>query len=187
MLADGLARGGREEAQKRLADFWRAASSTGNLPRIAAGGDGTAVVVHAARRHAGAGVVRRAVALFFALRRQSAQHQSAEGSDRALRRFRGAARLCRSAALHLGDQCADRPRAHFSAREDHRRCGDGVGLPAASVPRRRDRRRALLGRRLSRQSGDLSVFPHHHHRGRAGGADQSAGAAGDADRRPARS
>jgi NTE family protein len=32
MLADGLCRGGREEAQKRLADFWRAASSTGNLP-----------------------------------------------------------------------------------------------------------------------------------------------------------
>jgi NTE family protein len=32
MLADGLTRGGREEAQKRLADFWRAASSTGNLP-----------------------------------------------------------------------------------------------------------------------------------------------------------
>src|ERR1700761_4509349 len=29
MLADGLARGGREEAQKRLADFWRAGSSTG--------------------------------------------------------------------------------------------------------------------------------------------------------------
>jgi NTE family protein len=34
MLADGLARGGREEAQKRLADFWRAASSTGNLPAM---------------------------------------------------------------------------------------------------------------------------------------------------------
>ncbi len=34
MLADGLARGGREEAQKRLADFWRAASSTGNLPLL---------------------------------------------------------------------------------------------------------------------------------------------------------
>src|ERR1700675_2320554 len=32
MLADGLCRGGREEAQKRLADFWCAASSTGNLP-----------------------------------------------------------------------------------------------------------------------------------------------------------
>jgi NTE family protein len=32
MLADGLGRGGREEAQKRLADFWRSASSTGNLP-----------------------------------------------------------------------------------------------------------------------------------------------------------
>jgi NTE family protein len=32
MLADGLGRGGREEAQKRLSEFWRSASSTGNLP-----------------------------------------------------------------------------------------------------------------------------------------------------------
>jgi NTE family protein len=32
MLADGLARGGRDEARKRLADFWRAASLGGNLP-----------------------------------------------------------------------------------------------------------------------------------------------------------
>ena len=34
MLADGLTRGGREEAQKRLAEFWRAASSSGNLPAL---------------------------------------------------------------------------------------------------------------------------------------------------------
>ena len=34
MLVDGLIRGGREEAQKRLADFWRAVSSTGNLPSL---------------------------------------------------------------------------------------------------------------------------------------------------------
>ena len=45
------------------------------------------------------------------------------------------------------------------------------------VPRGRDRRRALLGRRLHRQPGDLSVLPHHRDRGRAGGADQPAGAA----------
>jgi NTE family protein len=32
MLADGLARGGREEARKRLAEFWRAASLAGRLP-----------------------------------------------------------------------------------------------------------------------------------------------------------
>ena len=37
--------------------------------------------------------------------------------------------------------------------------GDGLGLPAGGVPRGRDRRRALLGRRLSRQSGALSVLP----------------------------
>jgi NTE family protein len=32
MLADGLARGGPEEARKRLAEFWRAASIGGSLP-----------------------------------------------------------------------------------------------------------------------------------------------------------
>ena len=34
MLADGLARGGRAEAQKRLGDFWRAVSNNGNLPPL---------------------------------------------------------------------------------------------------------------------------------------------------------
>ncbi len=34
MLADGLARGGPQEARKRLADFWRAASLGGNLPDL---------------------------------------------------------------------------------------------------------------------------------------------------------
>jgi NTE family protein len=34
MLADGLARGGPEEARKRLADFWRAASVDGKLPDL---------------------------------------------------------------------------------------------------------------------------------------------------------
>jgi NTE family protein len=34
MLADGLKRGGSEEARKRLADFWRAASLGGDLPAV---------------------------------------------------------------------------------------------------------------------------------------------------------
>jgi NTE family protein len=34
MLADGLVRGGPEEARKRLAEFWRAASLGGNLPEM---------------------------------------------------------------------------------------------------------------------------------------------------------
>ena len=34
MLADGLVRGGPEEARKRLADFWRAASIGGSLPEL---------------------------------------------------------------------------------------------------------------------------------------------------------
>src|SRR5262249_53741591 len=34
MLADGLRRGGAEEARKRLADFWKAASLGGGLPPV---------------------------------------------------------------------------------------------------------------------------------------------------------
>ena len=34
MLADGLKRGGSEEARKRLSDFWRAASLGGDLPAM---------------------------------------------------------------------------------------------------------------------------------------------------------
>jgi NTE family protein len=34
MLADGLRRGGAEDARKRLADFWRAASLGGDLPAV---------------------------------------------------------------------------------------------------------------------------------------------------------
>jgi NTE family protein len=34
MLADGLKRGGSEEARKRLADFWKAASLGGDLPAV---------------------------------------------------------------------------------------------------------------------------------------------------------
>jgi len=34
MLADGIARGGPEEARKRLSEFWRAASVDGNLPEL---------------------------------------------------------------------------------------------------------------------------------------------------------
>ena len=47
MLADGLARGGAEEARKRLAEFWRAASLDGNLPAPSAQRDRPAVLVHA--------------------------------------------------------------------------------------------------------------------------------------------
>ena len=34
MLADGLARGGPEEARKRLAEFWKAVSTAGDLPGV---------------------------------------------------------------------------------------------------------------------------------------------------------
>ena len=92
-----------------------------------------------------------------------------------------AVRACREIQpLHLGHQRAHRPPARLPAGEDHSRRRDGVGLPAVSVPRRRDRRRALLGRRLHGQSGDLPVLRRDRDRGRAGRADQPGRAAIDA-------
>ena len=145
MLADGLARGGPAEARKRLADFWRAVEHRRRPAADAAPDRRAPVHVRAARGHADAGLVRRDVALLLALRPQSPQHQSAQGSDRALRRFRGGARPYRHAAVRLRHQCDHRPAARLPAREDHRRCGDGVGRAADAVPGRRDRRRARTG------------------------------------------
>ncbi len=153
MLADGLARGGREEAQKRLADFWRAASSTGNLPALQ-----RAVMERLLSFTPLEGTPVQA--WFDALSRYFSPYDVNPLNINPLKDlierfvdFDALRANSGSADFHLGDQCADRPRAHFSARKDHRRCGDGFGLPAAAVPRGRDRRRALLGRRLSRQSG----------------------------------
>ena len=90
MLADGLARGGRPEAEKRLADFWRAVSNNGNLPPLQ-----RAVVERMLSFMPLEGTPMQAwldmmSQIFFALRFQSAQHQSAQGSVRALCRFRRA-------------------------------------------------------------------------------------------------
>ena len=79
----------------------------GELRRRAAGAaarsDRTAVRVRAAAELAGA-LARRAVALLVALRSQSAQHQSAQEPDRALRRFRAGARRHAARAVHLRHQ-----------------------------------------------------------------------------------
>ncbi|MEJ2435586.1 MAG: patatin-like phospholipase family protein, partial [Pseudolabrys sp.] len=68
-------------------------------------------------------LVRRLVAV--ALRSQSAQRQSAQGADRALRGFRWAPRRP-APALHRRNQRADRAAAHLLAGEDFRRGGDGL-------------------------------------------------------------
>ena len=123
-------------------------------------------------------------AVFLALRFQSSEPQSAQGRDRRFRRFRSGARLHQACALHQRHQRDDGALAHLFARQDHRRCGDGLGVSADSVPGRHHRRRALLGRRLSRQSGDLPVLSRHQDRGCAGGADQPGGTPRNSDHGP---
>ncbi len=119
-------------------------------------------------------VVGRDVALAVALRSQPAQHQPAQGPDRAPGRLRGAPPATWPRPVHFGDRRAKRRSARLHPRGDHGGSRDGVGLSASPVPRRRDRRRTLLGRRLQRQSRGASVSAHDLHRGRADRADQSA-------------
>ena len=63
----------------------------------------------------------------------------------------------------------------------------GLGLPAVHVPGRRDRRRALLGRRLHGQSGDLPADLRLRSARRGDRPHQSDRATGRADDRDARS
>ena len=77
MLADGLNRGGPDEARRRLADFWRAVSVDGHLPDLQ-----RAVVERLFSFVPREGLWFSAhVALLVALRSQPAQHQSAQGID----------------------------------------------------------------------------------------------------------
>ena len=90
-------------------------------------------------------------------------------------------------AVHHRHQRAHRPGPRLPQRRPHCRRAAGLGLPADDVPGGRDRRRALLGRRLLRQSVDVAADPRvlgvRHHPG----PDQPDRAAGHAARRRARS
>ena len=77
-------------------------------------------------------------------------------------------------AVHHRDQRAHRPRPHLPQQGDHRRRAARLGLPADHVPGDRDRRRALLGRRLRRQSDDDAAGARKRRARHDPGADQSA-------------
>ena len=182
MLADGLARGGPEEARQRLADFWRAASFGGGLPELQ----------REALERLFAFVPRQSspVPWLGALSRYWSPYDLNPLNINPLKDlierfvdFEAVRGDTRPRAVHLRDQCAHRRAARVLARRRSPPSRDGVGLPAAAVPGGRDRRRALLGRRLQRQSGGAAVPARDLDRGRADRADQSARARRRADLR----
>ena len=81
-------------------------------------------------------------------------------------------------AVRHRHQRAHRPRPRVSQRRAHARRPARLGLPADHVPGRRDRRRALLGRRLRRQSHHHAAGARVHVERHDPGADQSGRAAG---------
>ena len=146
ILAHGLAHGGPEEARKRLAEFWRAASLGGNLPPLQ-----RAVVERLfSFLPTGGSPVQQWMQVFS---RYFSPYQFNPLNINPLRdlieSFVDFKALRETEGLNLFISATNvrsgRVRV-FRAREHHRRRGDGVGLPAAPVPGGRDRRRALLGR-----------------------------------------
>ncbi len=172
MLADGLARGGPEEARARLADFWRAVSVNGHLPdlqrRVAER------LFSFVPQGAWLGALSRVLSPYDLnpLNINPLKDLIEHFVDfDALRRERGRELFISATDVRTG------ARRVFTREEISAGGGDGLGLPAAPVPRGRDRRRAVLGRRLQRQPGAGAVPARDRDRRRAGGADQSARAA----------
>jgi hypothetical protein len=180
LLTDGLARGGRPEAQKRLTDFWRSVSSTGDLPPMQ-----RAVVE---RLLSFTPVEGSPVQAWFDLMaRYFSPYDFNPLNINPLKdlveRFVDfkAVQSFADIQLFISATNVQTGRVRIFPRE--KITADAV-MASACLPElscRRDRRRALLGRRLPRQPGDLSVLRHHPERRCAGRADQSAGAAKDAD------
>ncbi len=161
MLADGLIRGGREEAQKRLADFWRAASSTGNLPALQ-----RAVMERLLSFTPLEGTPVQA--WFDAVSRYFSPYDVNPLNINPLKdlieRFVDFDKLraCTDLQIFISATNVQTGRVRIFPRD--KITAEAVMASACLptiVPRGRNRRRAVLGRRLSRQPGDFSVFPHH--------------------------
>ncbi len=187
VLAYGLAEGGREGGEAGARQLLAAHQPCRHLQPAAAFGLRPAHPRPHARAPAG---LRRAgpdEPPVLALSAQSLELQSAAPGAGAVGRLRAAARGLPDQALSLRDQCAHRQGPALRERADHRRCRDGLGLPALHVPGRRDRRRGLLGRRLHGQSRDLPAhlqLRQPRRRGRAHQPDVPSGGAAHRARHP---
>ena len=121
MLVDGLARGGAEEARKRLADFWRAASLDGNLPALQRGVLDrlfSFMPLEGSPLQAWLDAWSRCLSPYDF---NPLNINPLQGPGRALRRFRRDPGLPEPAAVHLCHQCPYRPPARLSARQGRRR------------------------------------------------------------------
>ena len=124
MIADGLARGGRDEARRRLAEFWRAASTGGNLPAVQRACR-PAVLVMPLPRRCTTGSGRCAISPYDL----NPLNINPEGNWSSLSTSRGARE---QAVAHIAATNVH-PASRFFTRA-HCRCGDGVGGVAVPVP-----------------------------------------------------
>ena len=151
VLVDGWREGGARGRARAAAQVLEAGQPRG---RAVAGAALALRPVHRLlerRGDAGAGLAQRLAAGGDALRVQPARHQPLARRAERAHRLRERARLHRGEAVRRRDQRLDRQDPRLRRAELDRRPHPRLGLPAEDLQGRRDRRRALLGRRLHRQ------------------------------------
>ena len=169
MVADGLARGGPEEARKRLGEFWQGASIDGGLPRVQ-----RAVLERLFSFLPVAG--SPAQAWFDALSQFWSPYDLNPLNINPLKdlieRFVDfeAIRNHIELQLFISATNVQTGRLRIFGRD---KISADVVMASACLP--------LLFKAVDGQSGHLPVFLDHRDRGRAAGSDQSAGAASHAD------
>ena len=180
MLADGLRRGGPQEARKRLADFWRAASLGGDLPAVQ-----RAVInrLFSLLPEPSSPTLDWLTAWSRYLSPYDVNPLNINPLKELIERFVDFEGLrADPRALFVAATNVQTGQLHvFPPEKISAEAVMALGLPAGGVSRGGNRRRSLLGRRLSRQSGALPVLPRDANRGPADRADQSARAPQAAD------
>ena len=161
VMADGLTAGGPEGARAALEAFWRRVSDAAQLSPLRRG---PLEILTGSWTLDYSPVF---VALDIAARVLSPYDTNPMGTNPLREILEDSVdfeRLASGAdqAVRHRDQRAHGPRPHLPQRRPHRRRAAGLGLPADDVPGGRDRRRALLGRRLLRQPVDVAADPRVH-------------------------
>ena len=153
VLVDGYAKGGAAGAREALETFWRRVSEAARFSPFRRGPLDVLLgrwTLDSSPIYVAMDLMSR---LFSPYRSQSEGLQSVARDSGRSRRFRAAGAIA-DQTLHHRHQCSDRPRSRFQERRHYAGRSARLGLSADHVPGDRDRRRALLGRRLFRQSHD---------------------------------
>ncbi len=163
-LADGYTKGGPEGAREKLHGFWQTISEASDGSPIKRAPIDVMIGYWSLDRSLGLSDDGRDKQDALTLSVEPDEHEPAERRAGILRGFRVRATLRQHPDLRFCHQCENRQGQGFRQPPADGGYDHGLGLPAQHFPVSDHRRRALLGRRLHRQPGAVSVPCQIRHR-----------------------